>query len=49
MLIILWLVYPQKATLYLVGDPYIGASFKNFPDALDASYCISGGGDDPNL
>jgi tripeptidyl-peptidase-1 len=39
------LVYPQKVTLYQVGDLVEGASFNNFLDALDASYC---GGDDPN-
>ncbi|GAB7357268.1 hypothetical protein MBLNU459_g8240t2 [Dothideomycetes sp. NU459] len=38
------LVYPQKVTLYQVGDVVEGASFNNFLDALDASYC---GGDDP--
>jgi tripeptidyl-peptidase-1 len=41
-------VYPQKVTLYQVGDTIVGASFNNFLDALDASYCTSGGGDDPN-
>lgn len=38
------LVYPQKVTLYQVGDLVEGASFNNFLDALDASYCA---GDDP--
>jgi tripeptidyl-peptidase I len=42
-------VYPQKVTLYQVGDPITGASFNNFLDALDASYCTSGGGDVPNV
>lgn len=41
------LVYPQKVTLYQVGDMIEGASFGNFLDAIDASYCKSGGGDDP--
>jgi tripeptidyl-peptidase-1 len=39
-------VYPQKVTLYQVGDIVEGASFGNFLDAIDASYCTSGGGDD---
>ncbi len=38
------LVYPQQVTLYQVGDLVEGASFNNFLDALDKSYC---GGDDP--
>lgn len=38
------LVYPQKVTLYQVGDVVRGASFNNFLDAFDASYCE---GDDP--
>lgn len=38
------LVYPQKVTLYQVGDIVEGASFNNFLDAFDASYCS---GDDP--
>jgi tripeptidyl-peptidase-1 len=42
-------VYPQKVTLYQVGDPIEGASFNNFLDALDGSYCTSGGGDVPNV
>jgi len=33
------LVYPQQVTLYQVGDLVEGASFNNFLDALDASYC----------
>ena len=41
------LVYPQKVTLYQVGDDLEGASFNNFLDALDASYCTYDGGDDP--
>ncbi|KAL6713742.1 hypothetical protein ACLMJK_008234 [Lecanora helva] len=43
------LVYPQKVTLYQTGDLVEGASFNNFLDALDASYCSSGGGDNPNF
>jgi hypothetical protein len=42
------IVYPQKVTLYQTGDTVEGASFNNFLDAIDASYCTSGGGDDPN-
>ncbi|KAI5480340.1 hypothetical protein MNV49_000915 [Pseudohyphozyma bogoriensis] len=38
------LTYPTKVTLYQVGDESGTASFNNFLDALDASYC---GGDDP--
>jgi hypothetical protein len=41
------LVYPQKVTLYQVGDYLEGASFNNFLDALDGSYCTYDGGDDP--
>lgn len=33
------LVYPQKVTLYQVGDTVQGASFNNFLDAIDGSYC----------
>ncbi|KAG9242153.1 peptidase S8/S53 domain-containing protein [Calycina marina] len=39
------LVYPQKVTLYQTGDLEVGASFNNFLDAIDGSYCTSGGGD----
>jgi hypothetical protein len=39
------LVYPQKVTLYQVGDYLEGASFNNFLDALDGSYCTYMGGD----
>jgi len=42
-------VYPQKVALYQAGDLVEGASFNNFLDALDASYCTSGGGDNVNL
>jgi tripeptidyl-peptidase I len=41
------LVYPQKVTLYQVGDLLEGASFNNFLDAIDGSYCTYEGGDDP--
>lgn len=41
------LVYPQKVTLYQVGDDVMGASFNNFLDAIDGSYCTYMGGDDP--
>jgi len=42
------LVYPQKVTLYQVGDLVEGASFNNFLDAIDGSYCTYDGGDDPD-
>ncbi|KAL8661074.1 MAG: hypothetical protein Q9202_005946 [Teloschistes flavicans] len=38
------LINPQKTTLYQVGDQVEGASFNDFLDALDGSYCA---GDDP--
>jgi tripeptidyl-peptidase-1 len=41
------LVYPQKVTLYQVGDNYEGASFGDFLDAIDGSYCTYAGGDSP--
>ncbi|KAI9871485.1 MAG: hypothetical protein M1830_002862, partial [Pleopsidium flavum] len=41
------LVYPQKVTLYQAGDLVEGASFNNFLDAIDGSYCTFEGGDDP--
>lgn len=41
------LVYPQQVTLYQVGDTVESASFNNFLDALDGSYCTYQGGDDP--
>ena len=40
------LVSPQNVTLYQAGDLVEGASFNNFLDALDASYCTYDGGDD---
>ncbi|WPG97989.1 Hypothetical protein R9X50_00077200 [Acrodontium crateriforme] len=42
------LVHPQKVTLYQVGDLVEGASFNDFLDGIDASYCTYDGGDDPN-
>lgn len=41
------LVAPQSVTLYQVGDLIEGASFNNFLDAIDGSYCTFEGGDDP--
>lgn len=41
------LVYPQQVTLYQAGDVVEGASFNNFLDAIDGSYCTYEGGDDP--
>lgn len=41
------LVYPQKVNLYQVGDNYMGASFGDFLDAIDGSYCTYAGGDSP--
>jgi tripeptidyl-peptidase I len=45
------LIFPQQVTLYQVGDLVNGASFNNFLDALDGSYCTFQGGDskDPNI
>lgn len=40
------LVNPQKTTLYQVGDNVEGASFNDFLDAIDGSYCTFDGGDD---
>ncbi|KAF1992112.1 subtilisin-like protein [Aulographum hederae CBS 113979] len=40
------LSYPQNVTLYQVGDTVNGASFNNFLDAIDGSYCEYEGGDD---
>lgn len=40
-------MYPEKVTLYQTGDTVEGASFNNFLDAIDGSYCTSGGGDNP--
>ena len=41
------LINPQKTTLYQVGDTVEGASFNDFLDGIDASYCTFDGGDDP--
>ncbi|MCJ1484230.1 hypothetical protein MMC06_004398 [Schaereria dolodes] len=41
------LINPQQVTLYQVGDLVEGASFNNFLDAIDGSYCTFEGGDDP--
>lgn len=38
----------QPVTLYQVGDPIAGASFNNFLNALDGSYCTFEGGNDPS-
>ncbi|KAH7925917.1 hypothetical protein BV22DRAFT_1010230 [Leucogyrophana mollusca] len=37
----------QNVTVYQVGDLAQGASFNNFLDALDGTYCTFEGGDDP--
>ncbi|EIW80494.1 subtilisin-like protein [Coniophora puteana RWD-64-598 SS2] len=37
----------QPVTLYQTGDMIEGASFNNFLDAIDGSYCSFEGGDDP--
>jgi tripeptidyl-peptidase-1 len=42
------LVNPITVRLFQVGDTVEGASFNNFLDAIDASYCTADGGDDPN-
>lgn len=41
------LVNPQKVTLFQAGDRQSGASFNDFLDAIDGSYCTFDGGDDP--
>ncbi len=41
------LVNPQNVTLYQTGDRQSGASFNDFLDAIDGSYCTFEGGDDP--
>jgi len=45
------LIFPQQATLYQVGDLVQGASFNNFLDSIDGSYCNFEGGDskDPSV
>jgi len=42
------LVHPQTTTLFQVGDLVEGASFNNFLDAIDATYCTFDGGDSKN-
>lgn len=39
------LSYPQQITLFQTGDDEESASFDNFLDAIDASYCTYDGGD----
>ena len=41
------LVNPVPVTLYQTGDLVEGASFNNFLDAIDGTYCTYEGGDDP--
>ena len=41
------LVNPIPVTLYQVGDLPQGASFNNFLDGIDGSYCTFEGGNDP--
>ena len=45
------MIYPQTATLFQVGDLVQGASFNNFLDSIDGSYCEFQGGnsEDPNV
>lgn len=45
------LIYPQKVSLFQVGDMVTGGSFNTFLDAIDKSYCTFEGGDskDPNV
>lgn len=38
-------MYPQQVTLFQVGDDEESASFNNFLDAIDGSYCTYDGGD----
>lgn len=42
------LIYPQQTTLFQVGDTVQGASFNNFLDGIDGSYCSFAGGTDRN-
>lgn len=42
------LIAPQKATLYQVGDTTQGASFNNFLNGIDGSYCDFEGGTSKN-
>ena len=45
------MIFPQKATLFQVGDLVQGGSFNNFLDAIDGSFCSFEGGNskDPNV
>ncbi|KAF3763187.1 subtilisin-like protein, partial [Cryphonectria parasitica EP155] len=43
------LSYPQQITLFQVGDDEESASFNNFLDAIDGSYCSYDGGDVPGV
>ncbi|KAJ2891253.1 hypothetical protein MKZ38_000692 [Zalerion maritima] len=45
------MIFPQQVTVFQVGDLVQGASFGNFLDAIDGSYCDFDGGDspDPNI
>lgn len=45
------LIFPQRTTLFQVGDLVQGASFNNFLDSVDATYCDFQGGNsrDPNV
>lgn len=42
------LIHPQTSTLFQVGDLNQGASFNNFLDGIDGSYCTFQGGDSPD-
>ncbi|OAA60408.1 protease s8 tripeptidyl peptidase [Niveomyces insectorum RCEF 264] len=42
------LIFPQTATLFQVGDLDQGASFNNFLDSIDGSYCAFAGGGSTN-
>lgn len=42
------LAYPLPIALYATGTPDNSASFNNILDAIDKSYCLYLGGDDPN-
>src|SRR3569833_281454 len=45
------MIFPQTATLFQVGDLVQGASFNNFLDGIDGSFCSFQGGDskDPSV
>ncbi|KIH89246.1 protease s8 tripeptidyl peptidase [Sporothrix brasiliensis 5110] len=42
------LIFPQRATLFQVGDLVQGGSFNNLLDSLDGSYCAFEGGGSTN-